>query len=319
MTSLASLRVVEFDAIGPVPFAAMMLADRGAHVTRILRPGGQPNGVDAGARDTLLRGRARTVALDLKSDSGRADALDFLAGAEVSLEGFRPGVMERLGLAPEAVHAVRPDLVYVRVTGWGQTGQWSRAPGHDINYMAAAGLLSLQGSPDHPPQPPVPPMADFGGGGMMAAFEAVAGVISARATGRGGVIDVAMVDGARTLATLLDGWRTAGLWTDGREANLLDGGAPFYRTYETACGGHLALGAIELRFRRELCAALELDATDAAGMADQTTWPKWRRRIARLIRARTLHEWTDIAARHPDACMTPVAPFGARAPRPAAR
>lgn len=302
---LEGVRVVEFDGIGPAPFAGMLLADHGAHVTRVVRPGGQPNGVDAGAHDLLLRGRAATVELDLKVPAGRDAALDLVAGADALVEGFRPGVMERLGLGPANCLARRPALVYGRITGWGQTGPWADRPGHDINYLALSGALHALGDPDRPPPPPLNLVADFGGGGMLLAFGIAAALVRSARTGEGGVVDAAMLDGAALLLAMTVGWRNAGLGTEQRGENILDGAAPYYRCYRTADGHHLAFGAIEPRFWRALRDALGLDDPLFDHQNDRGLWPEMRRRIEAVVTARPLAGW-QAAIDMPDACITPV-------------
>ena len=305
MRPLAGLRVLEFDAIGPVPFCGMMLADHGAEITRVLRPGGQPGGVDAGAHDPLLRGRSRQVALDLKSEAGRMAALDLAAEAQILIEGHRPGVMERLGLGPKACHARNPTLVYGRVTGYGQSGPLAGHAGHDINYVARTGALHAIGDADRPPPPPLSLVGDFGGGGMMAAFGLVAAAWQAERTGRGATLDIAMIDGTALLTALTWGWREAGLWRDERGANLLDGGAPFYRCYACADGRYLAVGAIEPRFYLAFRAAFDLHEPIFDAQMDRDLWPAMRAIVAERVAARPRDGWSEAFA-DPLACVTPV-------------
>lgn len=306
--ALSDLTVLEFDAIGPVPFCAMMLADHGAQVTRITRPGGQPNGVDAGDADLLLRGRATQVPLDLKSDTGRAQALDLIARTEVLVEGHRPGVMERLGLGPEACHAVNPALVYCRITGYGQSGPLANHPGHDINYVAQTGALHGIGPADLPPPPPLSLIGDFGGGGMLGAFGILAAVIKARATGQGAVIDAAMVDGAALQMAMTYGWANAGFWQSARAANLLDGAAPFYRCYETADGRYLAAGAIEPKFYAVMRQVLGLDDPVFDDQMNRSLWLQMSDLVAQQI-ARMTPADLDAAVATPDACLSWVVPM----------
>ncbi len=315
MRLLEGIRVIEFDGIGPAPFAGMLLADHGAEVIRIARPGGQPNGVDAGDADLLLRGRAATLALDLKDPAGRAAALDRVAGADALIEGFRPGVMERLGLGPADCLARRPSLVYGRITGWGQTGPWAERPGHDINYLALSGALHALGDPDRPPPPPLNMVADFGGGGMLLAFGIAAALARAARTGEGGVVDAAMLDGAALLLAMTVGWRNAGLGSERRGENILDGAAPFYRCYATADGQHLAVGALEPRFWAAARAALGLADPLFDAQHDRALWPEMRRRIADLVASRPLAGW-QAAIDTPDACITPVLAASAAAGHP---
>ena len=301
---LAGVRVLEFDAIGPAPFCGMMLADHGASVIRIGRPEGQPNGVDAGTDDVLLRGRP-TVAVHLKAAAGREVALELAGAADILIEGYRPGVMERLGLGPDVCLTRNPRLVYGRVTGYGQDGPLALNPGHDINYIALTGALAAIGDPERPPPPPLSLIGDFGGGGMLLAFGVLAAYLSAKQTGQGQVVDAAMVDGASLLMALVYGWRNAGQWSTQRQSNLLDGGAPFYRTYQTADGKYLAAGAIEPRFYAAFRAALGLHDPLFDVQMDRTQWPVMCDRIAALIASRPLSGWQG-AIEQPDACLSPV-------------
>src|SRR6478736_3690163 len=233
---LAGFRIVEFAGIGPGPFACMLLADMGAEVVTLDRVGAGKN-----LKAVAVRGR-KVIELDLKDKAAIAQVLDLLAGADALIEGFRPGVMERLGLGPEVVHARNPRLVYGRMTGWGQSGPLAERAGHDIDYIALAGVLHGIGRAGAPPVPPLNLVGDFGGGGMLLAFGIACGVIEARASGRGQVVDAAMVDGASLLATMFSGMLAAGMWSDGaRGANVLDSGAPWYDTYATRDGGHVAI------------------------------------------------------------------------------
>lgn len=301
---LAGLRVVEFDAIGPAPFCGMMLADHGASVVRIARPGGQADALDAGEHDLLLRGRLR-LALDLKDPADLARARELVQAADILIEGYRPGVMERLGLGPEACLADNPRLVYGRVTGWGQHGPLAHAPGHDINFIALAGALHAMGEPDRPPAPPLNLVGDFAGGGMMLAFGVLAAHLAAARTGRGQVVDAAMVDGTAALMAMIAGWRNAGTWSGRRADNLLDGAAPFYRCYATRDGRFLAAGAIEPRFYAAFRRALGLDDPLFDDQMDRARWPAMRARIAAIVASRTLAEWRG-AIDQRDACLTPV-------------
>ncbi|HEX8133062.1 MAG TPA: CaiB/BaiF CoA-transferase family protein, partial [Actinomycetes bacterium] len=247
MGPLAGVRVVELASIGPGPFCAMLLADLGAEVLRVDRPAAARTGWPT----VLARGR-RSVAVDLKHPDGAGVVLDLVAAADALVEGFRPGVAERLGIGPDACLARNPRLVYGRVTGWGQEGPWRQAAGHDIDYIALAGALHPVGPAGGPPVPPLNLVGDFGGGGMLLALGVVAALLEAGRSGRGQVVDAAMVDGAALLTTQLHELLAAGLWTDRRGANLLDGAAPFYTVYETADARHLAVGALEPRFWSEL-------------------------------------------------------------------
>jgi alpha-methylacyl-CoA racemase len=300
MGPLAGVRVVELTGIGPAPFCAMVLADLGAEVLRVDRP--------AASRPewptVLARGR-RSVAVDLKHPDGAGVVLDLAAAADALVEGFRPGVAERLGIGPDACLARNPRLVYGRVTGWGQQGPWRLAAGHDIDYVALAGALHPIGEAGGPPVPPLNLLGDFGGGGMLLALGVVAALLEAGRSGTGQVVDAAMVDGAALLATQVHELLAAGLWREERGANLLDGGAPFYGVYETADGRHLAVGALEPQFWAELLRRLGLDAGDLPAQLDRDGWPLLRERLAALFRTRTRDEWSELLA-GTDACVAPV-------------
>lgn len=304
MSALAGLRVVEFDAIGPAPFCGKLFADHGASVIRIGRPGGQPNGISAGDEDALLQGRP-TLPFDLKLDVDREGVFDLLAGADMLIEGYRPGVMERLGFGPAEVLAVNPRLVYGRITGYGQTGPLSQHPGHDINYIALTGALHAIGPEAEPPPPPLNLVGDYGGGAMLLAFGLLAAHLHALRTGRGQVVDAAMLDATLLLMAPVFGWMNAGLWSMRRETNFLDGSAPFYRTYRTADGRFLAAGAIEPKFYAAFRRVLGLVEPMFDAQMDRTQWPAMRERIAEVIASRTLNGWQDAIA-VPDACLSPV-------------
>ena len=305
---LAGLRVVELAGIGPCPFAGMMLADMGADVIRIERrpDPAAPNPYPVlGTRfDVMARGR-RVLALDLKTPQAVALLLDLVGKADALVEGFRPGVMERLGLGPDVCLARNPKLVYGRVTGWGQDGPLAGAAGHDLNYVALSGMLHPLGDADRPPAPPLNLVGDFGGGGMMLAFGVVCAMLEARTSGRGQVVDAAMTDGAALLGAMIYGMRAHGSWTGQRGANLLDGGAPFYATYACADGKFVAVGAIEPRFYAQLL--------DLAGASDpgfdaqwrQTAWPDLKDRFAALFATRTRAAWCALLE-GTDACFAPV-------------
>lgn len=258
---LHGLKIVEMAGIGPGPFAGMMLADHGAEVIRIEREGmlGVPN-------DPLARNR-RSISLDLKREDHRSVVRRLAARADGLIEGYRPGVMERLGLGPNDVHRDNPRLVYGRVTGWGQDGPLASTAGHDINYLAITGLLEGMGEPDRPPHPPMNLVADYGAGGMMLAFGMTAALLDAARTGRGRVIDVSMSDGAALLGALIYGLRAAGAWDGGRGGNLLDGGDPLYGCYRCADGKYLALGALEPKFRESLLAGLGIETATHEGVS----------------------------------------------------
>jgi len=282
----------------------MLLADMGAEVVRIARPSAArgPLIEDTGAA-VMHRGR-RALRLDLKAEPDRETARRLAVRADALIEGLRPGAMERLGLGPEPLTAANPALVYARITGWGQTGPLAPRAGHDINYIALSGALGAMGPAGAPPVPPLNLVGDFGGGGLWAAFGIVSGVLAARATGRGRVLDAAMVDGAASQMAMIYAWAAGGHWRPERGANLLDGGAPFYRCYACACGGHVAVGAIEPQFFAALMAGLGLDAA-AWDQADRAAWPALAERIGAVFATDTRDAW---AARFEgtDACVTPV-------------
>jgi alpha-methylacyl-CoA racemase len=297
---LAGLKILEIAGIGPGPFAGMMLADHGAEVIRIERPGAAPS-----PTDILARSR-RILSLDLKHKDGAAVLRDLARGADGLIEGFRPGVMERLGVGPEVLLADNPRLVFGRMTGWGQTGPLARTAGHDIDYIAVAGALHAYGRAGGQPTPPINMVGDFGGGGMLLAFGMVSALLHAARTGQGQVIDCAMVDGAALLMSMIWSLRAAGFWRDERGVNMLDTGAHFYDTYETADGKYMAVGAIEPQFYAELrrLAGLEEDR-ELDNQMDAAAWPALKQRVAAAFRTRTRDEWTRIFD-GTDACVSPV-------------
>jgi alpha-methylacyl-CoA racemase len=295
---LVGLKVLEFAGIGPAPFCGMLLADMGADVVRIDRPGTTYDRYKVEAR-----GR-RSIALDLKTDAGRETALRLATRAEALIEGFRPGVMERLGLGPEAVHARIPKLVYGRMTGWGQTGPLASAPGHDIDYIALSGALHAIG-PKSKPAIPINLVGDFGGGALYLAMGVLAAVMHARATGEGQVIDCAMTDGAISLMGMFYGHRARGTWTDKREANIIDGGSHFYNVYQCKDGAWLALGAIEPQFYKALVELAGLDDPAFEHQGDVKGWPGLKKKLAAVIKTRTRAEWMALLEGS-DACAAPV-------------
>ena len=306
---LTGLKVVEFEGIGPAPYCGMLLSDLGADVVRVARPAANrgpfiptDRGPTIGG-DVIGRGRDR-VMLDLKSGEGVAAALDLLAAADACIEGLRPGVMERLGLGPEAALARNPALVYVRITGWGQAGPFAKTAGHDLNYIALSGALAAMGEPGRPPVPPLNLVGDYGGGGLYAAFGLLAGVFRARLSGQGQVVDAAMIDGAASQMAMLYGMFAHGQWTATRGENLLDGGAPFYRCYACACGGHLSVAAIEPQFFAALMAGLGLEG-EGWDQTDRTRWPEMAARLAEVIGTRTRDDWAAVFD-GTDACVAPV-------------
>ncbi|HEX2131137.1 MAG TPA: CaiB/BaiF CoA-transferase family protein [Actinophytocola sp.] len=300
---LVGLRVVELAGLAPAPFATTVLADLGAEVVRVDRaePGAD---VLSFPDDPLSRSR-RWIGVDTKQPAGRDVVLRLVDQADVLVEGFRPGVTERLGLGPDVCLARNPRLVYGRITGWGQDGPLARSAGHDINYIGLAGALEPIGRAGERPVPPLNLVGDFGGGGMLLAMGVLAALVERASSGRGQVVDASMVDGAALLTAGMHGLRNIGLWNKGRGGNLLDGGAPFYDTYETKDGRYVAVGAIEERFWQALLAVLDLDPAEVAGRLDPERWPAVRARLTEVFLTRTRDEWETLAA-GTDACLTPV-------------
>jgi alpha-methylacyl-CoA racemase len=308
MGPLAGVRVLEFEAIGPAPFCGMMLADMGADVLLVDRPSDPGLGLERERRhDLLLRGR-RSVTLDLKSGEGARAAIALAGRADILIEGFRPGVMERLGLGPAVLLEQNPRLVYGRMTGWGQEGPLAARAGHDIDYIALAGVLDAIGRAGGPPVPPLNLVGDFGGGGMLLAFGVVSALFEARRSGRGQVVDAAMVDGAALLATMFHGLLAAGHWSETRGTNALDSGAPWYDVYETRDGKHVAIGAIEPKFYAELIERLGLAGEALPAPHDRARWPELRARFAQVFRTKTRDEWCALFE-GADACFAPVLSF----------
>ncbi len=300
MGPLAGLRIIELAGIGPGPFAGMMLADHGADVIRIDRPGAR---IDA--RDPLLRSRT-LIGVDLKSSDGVAVVRHLCRTADGLIEGFRPGVTERLGLGPDVLLADNPKLVYGRMTGWGQTGPYAAAAGHDINYIALAGALHAFGRAGEKPTPPINMVGDFGGGGMMLAFGMVSALLHATKTAEGQVIDAAMTDGAAVLMSMIWGFRANGMWSDERGTNLLDTAAHFYDTYETADGKWLSIGSIEPQFYADLRRLTGLDADPAFdAQMDRGHWPSLKEKLTALFRTRTRDAWCEMMEMT-DVCFAPV-------------
>jgi alpha-methylacyl-CoA racemase len=300
MGPLSSLRVIEIAAMGPVPFCGMVLGDLGADVIRVDRPGEAADG------PCDLRGRnKRSVTLDLKSPAGRDALLRLVATADILLEGFRPGVAERLRIGPDDCLAVQPRLAYGRATGWGQDGPLAQTAGHDINYIALTGALDMIGPAGGAPVPPLNLVGDYGGGAMFLALGVVAAALDARSTGRGQVVDAAMIDGVNALLTVFHGFHAAGRLSGRRGDNLLDGGAPWYATYETRDGRHMAVGAIEDRFYATMVGRLGLSPDDLPDRSDRAAWPQLRARFADTFRRRTRDEWIEIFGGS-DACVSPV-------------
>ncbi|MGN5381408.1 CaiB/BaiF CoA transferase family protein [Streptomyces lasalocidi] len=299
---LSGVRVVELAGIGPGPFAAMLLADLGADVVRVDRPGGPGLAIDP-AYDVTNRNK-RSIVVDLKDPAGPARVLDLAERADILVEGYRPGVAERLGVGPEQCHARNPRLVYGRMTGWGQEGPLAHRAGHDVAYIALTGTLGMIGRPDEPPAVPANLLGDYAGGSLYLVVGVLAALHHARATGTGQVVDAAIVDGTAHLSSMIHGMLAAGGWQDRRAANLLDGGCPYYGTYETADGGYMAVGALEGQFYEEFLRLLGLaDLADAR--KDWTRWSELRERIAARFRSRTRAQWTELFE-DTDACVAPV-------------
>ncbi|GAA1399848.1 alpha-methylacyl-CoA racemase [Pseudonocardia kongjuensis] len=311
---LAGLKVIELAGIGPGPHAAMILGDLGADVVRIDRPsGGLQIGSDS-VPDPTVRGR-RTVTADLKDPAGRETVLRLVEKADVLLEGYRPGVTERLGVGPDECHARNPRLVYGRMTGWGQDGPMAPRAGHDINYISLTGALHAIGRAGERPVPPLNLVGDFGGGSMLLVIGVLAALWEARASGEGQVVDAAMVDGVSMLSQMFRGFLAQGAWTDERGANLLDGHAPFYDVYECADGGHMAVGALEPQFYAQLIAGLGLDADALGPQYDEAGWPAMRARFTEVFASKPRDEWAAVFE-HTDACTTPVLSFTEAADNP---
>ena len=303
MGPLHGVRVIELESLAPAPFGCMVLADLGADVLRVDRPGSAGHPV-VRPTDPLVRGR-RSIRLNLKDPAGLTVLLRLLDSADVLVEGYRPGVAERLGFGPELCLERNPRLVYARMTGWGQDGPLAGAAGHDIDYIAVAGSLDPIGRAGERPLAPLNLLGDFGGGGMLLAVGVLAALLERERSGRGQVVDAAMVDGSALLATFIHGLRAAGAWRDERGSNLLDGGAPFYDTYQTADGKFLAVGALEAKFYAELLDRLGLDASDLPPQLDPSGWPALRDRLTAAFAAKTQAEWLAVFDGS-DACVVPV-------------
>ncbi|NKI43736.1 CaiB/BaiF CoA transferase family protein [Streptomyces physcomitrii] len=298
---LTGVRVVELAGIGPGPFAAMLLADLGADVVRVERPAG---GLGIAPEKDLTNRNKRSVAVDLKSPGGTAAVLGLVERADILIEGYRPGVAERLGVGPEDCLARNPRLVYGRMTGWGQEGPLAQRAGHDLGYIAVTGTLGMIGKADEPPAVPVNLVGDYAGGSLYLVVGVLAALQHARATGTGQVVDAAIVDGAAHLASMIHGMAAAGVWQDRRGVNLLDGGAPFYGNYATSDGGYMAVGALEPQFYAEFAELLGLGEA-AAAREDFGRWEELREAVAARFRTRTRAEWTEVF-QDSDACVAPV-------------
>lgn len=300
---LHGLRVVEFAGIGPGPFTGMMLADMGADVIVVDRAADMEKAA-LYPRAAMNRGK-RSVALDLKSDAGRADAWALIESADALIEGFRPGVMERLGFGPEEVAERNPKLVYGRVTGWGQTGPLAQAAGHDINYVALTGVLSTSCRPGQAPVIPPTLVGDMAGGAMFLAFGIVCALLEAKKSSLGQVVDAAMIDGVTAMSGLIHQMRGTGFWSDNSDQNLFANSSPFYEVFECADGHHITLGAIEPQFYAELLKRLGLNDVSPAGQYDFRTWPALKERVAATIKTRTRAEWQALLEGS-DVCFAPV-------------
>jgi alpha-methylacyl-CoA racemase len=298
---LTGLRVVELAGIGPGPHAAMILGDLGADVVRIDRPG-------ASGADPMLRNR-RFVVADLKSEQGRELVLKLVAKADVLIEGYRPGVTERLGLGPDDCAKVNERLVYARMTGWGQTGPRSQQAGHDINYISLNGVLHSIGRVNERPVPPLNLVGDFGGGSMFLLLGILSALWERQSSGKGQVVDAAMVDGSSVLVQMMWGMREMGMWADERGTNMLDGGAPYYDTYECADGRYVSVGAIESQFYAAMLDGLGLDPADLPAQNDRSRWPELRARFTEVFASKDRDHWAKVFA-DSDACVTPVLAFG---------
>jgi alpha-methylacyl-CoA racemase len=297
--ALAGIRIVEFAGIGPGPFAAMLLADMGAEIVRIDRPGG----ADHYSGGAVARGR-RTVVVNLKDPAETHGVLELLDRADALIEGFRPGVMERLGLGPDVVLKRNPRLVYGRMTGWGQTGPLAKTAGHDINYIAIAGALAAIGPESHP-VPPLNLVGDYGGGSLYLVAGLLAGLIAAQRTGAGQVIDAAICDGTASLMSIVTDLSASGHYSERRQANMIDGGAPYYRTFPCADGKHVAIGALEPQFYALLCKTIGLEDGEFKTREDKSSWPGLHEKFEAIFKTRTRDEWTALLE-GTDACYAPV-------------
>jgi alpha-methylacyl-CoA racemase len=295
--------VVEFEAIGPVPYACSLLADLGASLTRIVRPLGAKNALPGNLAE-MAHGGGESIAIDLKQSDGIAAALSLIDDADVLIEGFRPGTLERLGLGPEVVHQMSPGIIYTRVTGWGQDGPYASMAGHDINYIGLTGALHAIG-PEDQPIPPLNLLGDYAGGALYAVIGILAAITERSRSGVGQVVDVAMVDGASSLLGPIRTMQQIGMWVDSRQANLLDGGAPFYRTYRTADGEFMAVGSLEPAFYDALLHGLEIEPDSIPDRLDPGSWPALATTFEEIFAERTQTEWQEVFD-GTDACVTPV-------------
>ncbi|CAB3729357.1 Acetyl-CoA:oxalate CoA-transferase [Achromobacter animicus] len=306
--ALAGVTVIELEGIGPAPMAAMLLADMGATVLRIQRRDPVEQGIQREPRFNLLLRNRTSIELDLKRPESAALVLDLVESADALIEGFRPGVMERLGLGPDACLARNPRLVYGRVTGWGQSGPLAQSAGHDINYLAITGALDAIGRQGQPPTPPLALLGDFAGGGLYLALGILAALIERARSGLGQVVDAAMVDGAASLSTAFHGLAAAGMWRAERGTNLIDSGAPFYDVYACRDGRYVSIGPLEAKFFKQLLTLLELPPELAGWQSDRARWPALREQLAQAFAARSRDEWTA-RLEGTDACFAPVLNF----------
>lgn len=306
---LGGIKVIELAGIGPGPYAGQLLADMGADVVVIDRPGGgMPKAIDG-------RGK-RSIVLDLKKTEAVEALLNLVETADILIEGLRPGVTERMGVGPDACHAVNPRLIYGRMTGWGQSGPWSHTAGHDINYISMTGVLNAIGKDGEPPVPPLNMVGDFGGGSMFLVTGILAALIERGRMGKGNIVDAAIVDGTHSLMSFVHGMAGLGQWRTAREGNLLDGAAPFYRCYMTADGKFMAVGCIEPQFFAAMMERLPIDAAAYGGQHDRAAWPKQHEMLEDVFATKTRDEWEAIFA-GTDACVTPVLDYVEAAAHPA--
>jgi alpha-methylacyl-CoA racemase len=305
MGTLSGYKVIEFAGIGPAPMCAMMLSDMGADVLRIDRAEDAGLGISTAAKFNFLGRGRRSVAIDLKRPEGTEVALRLIEKSDALIEGFRPGVMERLGLGPDICTKRNPRLIYGRMTGWGQEGPLALAAGHDINYIALTGALHAIGRKGESPVPPLNLIGDFGGGALYLALGVVAGLLEAQKSGKGQVVDAAMVDGAASLMTAIYGLRASGIWSDKRGENILDTGAHYYDVYETSDGKHVAIGSIEAKFYAELLRLTGLKGEELPSQNDRSAWPKLKERVAAIFRTKTRDEWCKLMEGS-EVCFAPV-------------
>jgi alpha-methylacyl-CoA racemase len=309
---LMGLKVVEMVGIGAGPFCAMMLADMGAEVIRVDQPRSSPLPAAYGALNTrfdvMARGR-RSIVVNLKKPEGVATVLRLIEQANILIEAFRPGVMERLGLGPQVCLESNPQLIYGRMTGWGQYGPLAQAAGHDINYIALTGALAAIGQPDFPPPPPLNLVGDFGGGGMLLAFGLICARLEALRSGRGQVVDAAMTDGSALLMAMFYGLRSAGQWSDQHGKNMIDGGAHFYGTFRCADGKHIAIGPLEPQFYQRLLQACDITDTAFQEQMESSRWPELRAKLATIFQTRSREQWCK-TLEGTDACFAPVLDMG---------